>query len=84
MTLGEKPRHRPTREEDQEIREAALDRTIESSPLRAILHLRFRTRVKLVHVRLQELFGRRRGHVSVVGNQSRSELNVRLWGVHLW
>ena len=31
MTLGEKRRYRPTPEEDQEIREAALDRTIESS-----------------------------------------------------
>jgi hypothetical protein len=31
MRLGEKPQHRPTPEADQEIREAALDRTIESS-----------------------------------------------------
>jgi hypothetical protein len=31
MRLGEKPHHRPTPEEDQEIRESALDRTIESS-----------------------------------------------------
>src|SRR6185436_14879107 len=32
-------------------------------------------RVKFVHVHLQELFGRRRGHVSIVGDQSWSELN---------